>query len=214
LDLRVSSRLYDGSGSIKMILTKDIASTVLQKSLSELLLLASQPIPSNSNQFQTSLCSMKIPETIEVVEAVSEYISSYRKSDKLIVTDGRNLAYFPANEEHHFTDFSTRQLRASEPEDLKIIRRLIEKALELSIKRVTGHRKMHGIFLLEEPIPLYRCEKARLYLGFSARISLQGNHAVIEWTPQAYIRESVLDYVQLRRERGASASVIVLSVPR
>ena len=134
--------------------------------------------------------------------------SSYRKSDKLIVTDGRNLAYFPANEEHHFTDFSTRQLRASEPEDLKIIRRLIEKALELSIKRVTGHRKMHGIFLLEEPIPLYRCEKARLYLGFSASVSIQDNHAVIEWTPQAYIRESVLDYVQLRRERGASASVI------
>jgi len=41
---------------------------------------------------------------------------------------------------------------------MKIIRRLIEKALELSIKRVTGHRKMHGIFLLEEPIPLYKCE--------------------------------------------------------
>jgi hypothetical protein len=84
--LRVSSRLYDGSGSIKMILTKDIASTVLQKSLSELIMLASQPIPSNSNQFQTSVCGIKIPETIEVVEAVSEYISSYRKSDKLIVT--------------------------------------------------------------------------------------------------------------------------------
>jgi hypothetical protein len=151
---------------------------------------------------------MKIPETIEVVEAVSEYISSYRKSDKIIVTDGRNLAYLPANEEHHFIDFSTRKLHASEPEDMKIIRRLIDKALELSIKKVTGHRKMHGIFLLEEPIPLYRCEKARLYLGFSARISLQDNHAVIEWTPQAYIRESVLDYVQLRRERGASAIAI------
>jgi hypothetical protein len=207
-DLRVSSRLYDGSGSIKMILTKDIASTVLQKSLSELILLASQPIPSNSNQFQTSICNIKIPETIEVVEAVSEYISSYRKSDKLIVTDGRNLAYFPANEEHHFTDFSKRQLRASEPEDMKIIRRLIDKALELNIKKVTGHRRMHGIFLLEEPIPLYRCEKARLYLGFSARVSVQDNRATIEWTPQAYIRESVLDYVQLRRERGASASAI------
>jgi len=207
-DLRVSSRLYDGSGSIKMILTKDIASTVLQKSLSELILLASQPIPSNSNQFQTSICNIKIPETIEVVEAVSEYISSYRKSDKLIVTDGRNLAYLPVNEEHHFTDFSTKQLRCSNPEDMKIIRRLIEKALELSIKEATGHRRMHGIFLLEEPIPLYRCEKARLYLGFSVRISLQDNHAVIEWTPQAYIRESVLDYVQLRRERGASATAI------
>jgi hypothetical protein len=58
-DLRVSSRLYDGSGSIKMILTKDIASTVLQKSLGELILLASQPIPSNSNRFQISLCNLK-----------------------------------------------------------------------------------------------------------------------------------------------------------
>jgi hypothetical protein len=207
-DLRVSSRLYDGSGSIKMILTKDIASTVLQKSLSELIILASQPIPSNSNRFQTSMCNIKIPETIEVVEAVSEYISSYRKSDKLIVTDGRNLAYLPTNEEHHFTDFGTRQLRASEPEDMKIIRRLIEKALELSIKKVTGHRKIHGIFLLEEPIPLYRCEKARLYLGFSAGASIRENVATIEWTPQAYVRESVLDYVQLRRERGASEAAI------
>jgi hypothetical protein len=207
-DLRVSSRLYDGSGSIKMILTKDIASTVLQESLSELILLASQPIPSNRNQFQTSICSIKIPETIKVVEAVCEYISSYRKSGKLIVTDGRNLAYFPANEEHHFTDFSTKQLRSTEFEDMKIIRRLIEKALELTIKNVTGHRRMHGIFLLEEPIPLYRCEKARLYLGFSARISVRDSGATIEWTPQAYVRESVLDYVRLRRERGASATAI------
>jgi hypothetical protein len=82
-------------------------------------MLASQPILSNSNQFQTSLCSIKIPETIEVVEAVSEYISSYRKSDKLIVTDGRNLAYLPTNDEL-LLDFSTRQLCASEPEDRKI----------------------------------------------------------------------------------------------
>jgi hypothetical protein len=208
-DLRVSSRLYDGSGSIKMILTKDIASKVLQKSLSELILLSSQPVPNNNaNQFQTSIYSIKIPDIIEVVEAVSEYVSSYRKSDKLIVTDGRNLAFLPTNEEHHFTDFSTRQLHASEAEDMKIIRRLIEKALEVSIKRVTGHRKMHGIFLLEEPIPLYRCEKAKLYIGFSARIAVNGNQALIEVTPQAYVRESVLDYVQLRRERGASATAI------
>jgi hypothetical protein len=208
-DLRVSSRLYDGSGSIKMILTKDIASKVLQKNLSVLILLSSQPISTNnSNQFQTSICSIKIPETIEVVEAVSEYVSSYRKSGKLIVTDGRNLAYLPSNEEHHFTDFNTRQLRSTEPEDMKIIIRLMEKALELNIKKVTGHRKMHGIFLFEDPIPLYRCEKARLYLGFSTRVSLRGNEAVIEWTPEAYVRESVLDYIQFRRERGASAVAI------
>jgi hypothetical protein len=172
-----------------------------------LILLSNQPV-TKSNQFQTSVCTIQLPDTIDIIEAVSEYVSSYRKSDKLIVTDGRNLASLPANEEHHFTDFNKRQLWCSEPEDMKIIRRLVEKALELSIKRVTGNRKMHGIFLLEEPIPLYRCERARLYLGFSARVSVQDNRAVIEWTPQAYIRESVLDYVQLRREKGASASAI------
>jgi hypothetical protein len=212
-DLRVSSRLYDGSGSIGMIMTKDITSRVLQKSLSELILLSSQPISSHdSNQFQKSICKIELPGTIEVIEAVSENISSYRKSGKLIVTDGRNLAFLPTNEEHHFTDFTTRQLCATEPEDMKIIRRLIEKALELSIKKVTGHRKLHGIFLLEEPISLYRCERARLYLGFSTRVSLRGNQdgneAVIEWTPEAYVMESVLDYIQFRRERGASAVAI------
>jgi hypothetical protein len=137
--------LMGGSESIKMILTKDIASKVLQKNLSELILLANQSIRSDAtNQFRTSICSIKIVETIEVIEAVSEYVSSYRKSGKLIVTDGRNLTYFPTNEGHHFTDFNTRQLRATEDEDMKIIRRLMEKALELSIKKVTAQRKMHG----------------------------------------------------------------------
>jgi hypothetical protein len=214
-DLRVSSRLYDRSGSIKMILTKDIASKVLQKNLSELISLANQPVRSNAiGRFQTCICKIKIPDGIEIIEAVNENVSSYRKSGKLRVTDGRNLVFLPTNEEHNFTDFLTRELRASDPEDRKIIKRLIEKALEISIKRVTGKKMMHGIFLLEDPVLLYRCEKARLYVGFSVRAILtekedgQVQEAVIELTPQAYVRESVLDYVNLRRERGASANAI------
>ena len=183
-DLRVSSRLYDGSGSVKMILTKDIASKVLQKNLSELILLANQPRPNEINRFQTSLSKITIPDDIEIIEAVSESVSSYRKSGKLMVTDGRNLVFFPTNEEHNFTDFLTRQLRAADPQDRKIIKRLIEKALEISIKRTTGKKMMHGIFLLEDPIPLYRCEKARLYIGFSTRVIVDENEAVIEFTPQ------------------------------
>jgi hypothetical protein len=71
-------------------------------------------------------------------------------------------------------------------------------------------RMMQGIYLLEEPISLYRCERAKLYLGFSLRISLiDGNEVTVEATPQAYVRESVLDYVKLRRERGATANAIV-----
>src|SRR6266487_3152636 len=114
-DLRVSSRLYDGSRSTKMILTKDIASKVLQKNLSELILLTHQPIPSNNiNRFQTSICKIKIPDGIDIIEAVSENMSSYRRSGKLIVTDGRNLVFFPTNEEHNFTDFLKRELRAAD----------------------------------------------------------------------------------------------------
>ena len=155
-DLRVSSRLYDGTGSIKMVLTKDIASRVLQRNLGELILLTNQAKPSHLNQFHTSVCTLEIPDSIEIVEAVTENASSssYRKEGRLIISDGRNLVFFPKNEEHHFTDFTTRNLQTSDPEDRKIIRRLIEKALEISIKKVTEGKKMHGIFLFEDPIPL------------------------------------------------------------
>ena len=58
-DLRVSCRLYDGSGSVKMVLTKDIASKVLQRNLAELVLLASSKVKhltsNNSHQLPTQL---------------------------------------------------------------------------------------------------------------------------------------------------------------
>jgi hypothetical protein len=84
-------------------------------------------------------------------------------------------------------------------EDKKIIRRLIEKALDIGIRKATGLRKMQGIYLLEEPVSLYRCEQARLYLGFSIKVIIkeqvkESNNdnvtiAAIEATPQSYVRE-------------------------
>jgi hypothetical protein len=48
-------------------------------------------------------------------------------------------------------------------------------------------RMMQGIYLLEEPISLYRCERAKLYLGFSLRVSLiEDNKVTVEATPQAW----------------------------
>src|SRR5215216_4673895 len=225
-DLRVSCRLYDGSGSMKMVLTKDIASKVLQRKLAELVLLASsktKPLtPNNSNQYPTQLppsseITLKLPDTIDVIEAVTEDVSpsSFRSSDKVIISDGRNLLYFPPNEEDErkFSEYIKRSLRVSDVEDRKILRRLIEKALDIGIRRVTGMRKMQGIYLLEEPVPLYRCEQAKLYLGFSVQVTIkeQDNKtvAIIETTPQSYVRESVLDYVRLRRGRGASANSVI-----
>ena len=103
-DLRVSCRLYDGSGSIKMVLTKDIASKVLQKNLAELILLATttaKPSYQNYNsQLQSSVTTIKVPDSIDIIEAVTENISSsYRSNGKLIITDGANLVFFPPNEE-------------------------------------------------------------------------------------------------------------------
>src|ERR687898_3035379 len=63
-DLRVSCRLYDGSGSIKMVLTKDIASKVLQRNLAELVLLASskaKPLTSNN-----SIQLLQLPQSSEI----------------------------------------------------------------------------------------------------------------------------------------------------
>ena len=227
-DLRVSSRLYDGSGSIKMVLTKDIASKVLHRNLSELVLLATQENNgnNNNNKFQqqpSSVFTLKIPDTIEVIEAVTENISSsYRSNGKLIVTDGRNLVYFPPGLEEEkeqiskFSESIKRPLKTSDAEDRKIIQRMIQKALDISIKKATGMRMMQGIYLLEEPISLYRCERAKLYLGFSVKMNLGREEdsngltkATVEATPQAYVRESVLDYVRLRREHGATANAIV-----
>ena len=99
LGLRVSCRLYDGSGSMKMVLTKDIASNVLQKNLSELILSITAPNNAyiNNNLFQSSIFTLRIPESIDIIEAVTDNPFSYRSSEQLIVTDGRNLVYFPVD---------------------------------------------------------------------------------------------------------------------
>jgi hypothetical protein len=220
-DLRVSSRLYDSSGSIKMVLTKDVASRILQRNLSELILLATQTklTPNNNNPSDRFLSSsnyqIKIPETIPVIEAVTESPSSYRKSDKLVVSDGRNLVFIAPNEQHYFVEFTNRTLKSVEIEDKKIIRRLIEKAVDINIRKQTGKGMLQGIYLLEEPLKLYRCEKASLYLGFSLNIFIKQKQegesviANVEATPQAYVRESVLDYIKMRRENGASANSLI-----
>ena len=221
-DLRVSSRLYDGRGSIKMVLTKDVASRILQRNLSELLLLAAQTklstpdINSNNTHVSSSVYEVKVPDELEVIEAVTESPSSYRKSDKLIVSDGRNLVFIAPDEQHYFIEFSNRTLRSSEIEDKKIMRRLIEKAIDIKFRKQTGKGMLQGIYLLENPLKLYRCEKASLYLGFSLNVYIKQKQdderaviATVEATPQAYVRESVLNYITMRRENGASANTLI-----
>ena len=228
-DLRISGRLYDGSGAMKIVITKDIAAKVLQRNLSQLILQASlnqshgdQSQPNNNS---ISTLNIEIPSTFDMVEAVlpdDVSPSFYTRSDKLIVSDGRNLVYFPVNDNDlriKFAELNVRRLDANGTEsieDIKIIRKLIERSISMSIQNITEKRMRHGIYLLEDPIPLYRCERAQLFMGFSADIRIDTHQQqrnklqlLIELTPHAYVRESVLDYIKLRRENGATANAVI-----
>jgi hypothetical protein len=229
-DLRISSKLYDGSGAIKMVLTKDLAAKVLQRNLSQLILNAS--LNQNTQQEQTqpndnsvSNLSVEIPSSLDIMEAVlpdNVSPSLYMRSNKLIVSDGRNLVYFPVNDSDlkaKFAELNIRRLDANgadSVEDIKIIRRLVERAISMSIQNTTEKRMRHGIYMLEDPIALYRCERAKLYLGFSVDLRVDSqqpyHHKIrltVELSPHAYVRESALDYIRMRREAGATANAVI-----
>jgi hypothetical protein len=229
-DLRISSKLYDGSGSIKMVLTKDLAAKVLQRNLSQLILSASlnesnQNDGTQPNNNPISTLSLEIPSKFDIIEAVlPENVSPsfYTRSDKLIVSDGRNLVYFPVSDadlKAKFAELNTRNLDvngAESMEDTKIIRRLVDRAISMAIQNTTENRMRHRIYLLEDPIALYRCERAQLYLGFSADIRIDTQQPyrhklqlTVELSPRAYVRESVLDYIKMRREAGATANAVI-----
>jgi hypothetical protein len=51
-------------------------------------------------------------DTIEVIEAVTNNASSYRSSNKIIISDGSNLVYFPPGEdEQKFLEYVKRPLK-------------------------------------------------------------------------------------------------------
>jgi hypothetical protein len=229
-DLRISSKLYDGSGAIKMVLTKDLAAKVLQRNLSQLILSASlnqsnQNDGTQPNNNPISTLSLEIPSTFDIMEAVlPENVSPsfYTRSDKSIVSDGRNIVYFPVNDNElksKFVELNIKHLDvngAESIEDIKIVRRLVDRAILMAIQNTTEKRMRHGIYLLEDPIALYRCERAQLYLGFSADIRIDTQQPyrhklqlTVELSPRAYVRESVLDYIRMRREAGATANAVI-----
>jgi hypothetical protein len=177
----------------------------------------------NNNSIST--LSIEVPSTFNVMEAVlPENVSPslYTRSNKLIVSDGRNLSYFPTNDtelKSKFAELNVRRLDANvadSMEDIKIIRRLVERAISMSIQNITEKRMRHGIYMLEDPISLYRCERAKLFLGFSVdmRVDTQQPYRhklqlTVELSPHAYVRESVIDYIRMRREAGATANAVI-----
>jgi hypothetical protein len=98
--------------------------------------------------------------------------------------------------------------------DNSLLQRLIRKALNARIIQITGKPYIHGIHLLEKPILLHCCEKAQLYLGFSTTITITSNNLIIKASPQAYIRESVWEYIQWRQNRGDTVHAVQHTILR
>ena len=84
-----------------------------------------------------SIIDVEVPSNFDISEAVlPENVSPsyYTKSDKLIISDGRNLVYFPTDDDDlkaKFAELNIRRLDAfgaEATEDVKIIRRLVERS--------------------------------------------------------------------------------------
>ncbi len=209
-DVRISGNLYDGTGSIKVILGRYLASKLLDRKLSEIFYLTKVKNIRTPESFDVLTYNLELPSRLRVVEGLVDEPSRHRHHDRLIITEGNTRICYMKGEKinHDVYEVKERILNSNSRDDLNTIRRFIAKALDIEIRRITGKPQLHGIYLLDQPIALYRCEKAKLYLGFSLEVKVKGGNAVVEAVPRGLVRESVWDYVVWRRGRGASADAV------
>ena len=209
-DLRISALLQDDSGSIKMILGRYLSSKILERNLGEVFHIARTKRIEFQDDLNAVTCNMILPESLSVMEALVEDPSSYRRHGKLIVSDGVMRINFLKGEEvgGSIIDANERTLDTRADQDRKLLRRIVEKAIEIRLDGMIGRPRTQGIYLLEDPIPLYYCERAKLQVGFTTNVTVEDERVMVEAFPQTRIQESVSEYVRWRRERGATAEAI------
>jgi len=205
---RISCRLSDETGSINAIFSQYLTCKLLGRAVSELLCLAEVPNNVGNNGFKMELFKVKPPEKLSINELTVVDPSFFRECEKLLVTDRKNSRiYCPQNVRivsKHILDKRERTLNYSNEEDKTVFSKLLEKAFDLEVRSRTDLPKLHGIYLMEEPIPLYGTETAKLYLGFELEVNPTQDYVKIGFYPTGLVRESALDYVKWRRSRGAS----------
>ncbi|MBO3810200.1 MAG: hypothetical protein FGF50_11505 [Candidatus Brockarchaeota archaeon] len=211
-EVRISCRLSDKTGSIETVFPQYLTCKILGRPISEILCVANVLDKAVGEDFSTITYKVKPFEKMAIMEATVIDASSYRQCGKPIVPDNKYpKIYYPKNvnlTSKHVLDAKERVLNYSNEEDREVFAKILEKALDLEVRRRTNLPKVHGIYLTEEPAALYWTERAKLYLGFELYISPLPEHIQIEFYPSSLVRESVLDYVKWRRERGASAESV------
>ena len=215
--VRISGKLTDATNSINTVFNESLTCNILDRPISEILYHVSTGKQLDSHDFDLEVFTLDVPGSLSVNEAVVvEDPLVFRSSDKLIVPDRYGLRiYFPNNlnfESNLISELKQLELKPSNENHLKIIAKLVEKALDITLRQLTGCPKIHGIYLLERPIHLYGSERANLYIGLELEVrGLQGRLEV-ECHPKTLVTESILDYVMWRRERGASVNSVKKSL--
>lgn len=209
--VRISGKLSDETGSINTIFSQYLTCKLLGRTVSEILYMANVPEGINCDDFDMKSFQAEIP-AIPIYEATVIEPDLFRQCKQVIVPDfNSSKIYCPKNvkvRSSQIVDVKERELKCCDEDDRKLLRKIFEKALDLQIRKHTKLPKLHGIYLVEEPVRLYWTEEAKLYLGFELCTSADSNFLNVEVYPQGLIRESVFDYVQWRRKRGASAKSI------
>ncbi len=210
--LRISCKLNDDSGGISTVFPQYISSRILGKPISELMCLANIPEKTACENPEVQCFKIQPPQEIFINEYTVEDPLIFKHSNKLIVEERhRSKIISPENvsvRSKHIIDQTERRLNLDDEYDRTIWTCIIEKALDITIRKNTGLPKMHGIYLTEEPVDLYWTERAKLYLGFELEVKTELDHVRVCFYPNTLIRESVLDYINWRRKRGASATSV------
>jgi hypothetical protein len=218
-DFRISCDLTDRTGTIRTIFARHLAAKIVGRSVSEILYAASSPtagIEANrQNQSIESISRILKPlGDCEVSEIPVENPSNLKSSRSLFVIEGFNVAYFPKGavlpETIDESTVSYRKLEwKTDPQDAKILRKLISKNLELkTLELCKSNIAVNGILPIDDPVELFRTERAKLYQGFKIRVQSRGEEILLETNPHCSVLENVWDYVNWRRGAGATARSI------
>lgn len=208
-DVRLSADLDDGTGAIRMVLGATTTARLMGWRLSEVILLANAANVPNAYGADVITYTFHTPP-ITVTEALVDDPLAHRRHDRLVVAaTGASRIYAPSGVElGDVLSSTTRRLDPTHPDDAVILQRLVDQAVGSKVRGLTHQPRLHGLYLVTPPVKLYRCEQARLYLGFTLTVECKDGAIVVEAYPEGCVRERVVDYLRWRRDRGASARAL------
>jgi hypothetical protein len=208
--VRIAGTLSDPTGSIRVVFPQHLACKLVGRTIGEILQLAGEK-HAGPLEFTPESFAFQIPGEIEIGEAYAEDPDEFRSARSPVVVDlNDSRIIYPNNLKPQETfGAEMRKLDLAKPEDRRDLARLASKLVEMRVRAITELPKVNGILLTENPIPLYRTENVKLYVGFNLKLRfLEDGRLIVEALPNAEVFESLLDYANWRRQRGASSKAI------